>query len=197
MKKMIVSSLLAVLLVPGTQVFAQFKSPMKAAKNWDNLRRIVVNAVHNPKAPRIISWVPARFVKGEKIGTSVVQVPQKITPVTRSMLIKAGKSADAKHMQLLANQFLLGTPGEHGYGKVFYEDQSELARDLNEFYHGNADVYEGPDGRKVKFYMLPVDGILYKPLGYKTPVVLNSNEYFVIYDTQTGTGTIAENKPEV
>ncbi len=45
--------------------------------------------------------------------------------------------------------------------------------------------------------MLPVDGILYQPAGYKTPVVLKADEYFVIYDTQSRTGKIAEHTPEV
>ena len=58
-------------------------------------------------------------------------------------------------------------------------------------------LFIGPDGREVKLYALPVDGILYKAPGYKVPVVLNSNEYFVIYDVKAQTGKIAENRPEI
>ena len=80
---------------------------------------------------------------------------------------------------------------------MLYRDQTALARDLDSFYNGQADIYVGPDGRQVKLYLLPVDGILYKPTGYTDAVVLNSDEKFVIFDVASQTGKIADNIPEV
>ncbi|MBO5911394.1 MAG: hypothetical protein J6Q05_04295, partial [Elusimicrobiaceae bacterium] len=100
-------------------------------------------------------------------------------------------------MYALGTQFVSGAYGEPGYGKAFYETQAQLARDLDTFYQGQAEVYVGPDGREVKLYALPVDGILYQPVGYKKPVVLNSNEYFVVYDVTAKTGKIVDNRPEI
>ncbi len=197
MNKMRIGSGVAVILLASPCAFAQFNNPAKMARNWTNLQRVVARTTQIQPVTTVISWVPSRFVKGGKIGLSPLPLPQQLTPVTRSILTKVKGPVEVKHMHRLANQFVLWAYGEHGYGKAFYDDQTQLARDLHNFYDAQPDTFIGPDGHEVKLYALPVDGILYKPLGYKTPVVLNPDEYFVIYDTQTDTGKIAQNKPEV
>ncbi len=195
MNQKIVVSLLAVLLMPGASAFAQFKNPVKAAKNFTNLSRVVLNKAQRPYTME--SWVPARFVATQKIELNSLQTPKRITPVTASLVAKAGYKATRQDMHDLGMKFIVGQHGETASGKAFYEDQSQLARDLDAFYKGNADTFISPDGRNVKLYALPVDGILYKPAGYATPLVLNSKEYFVIYDVKAKTGRIADNNPEV
>ena len=73
-------------------------------------------------------------------------VPQDITPVTASLVTKAGNQADLSRMKTLAEQFVFKSAKDPGYDKAFYEDQSQLARDLDAFYKGNAQVYLGPGG---------------------------------------------------
>ena len=197
MHKTVVSSCVAVLLLAAPNAFAQFKNPAKAAKNLANLDRIVTAAAQKGAQSGVVSWVPARFVPSGKVLLQPVQMPIVRTPVTASLLHKIPASANALHVKALASQFIMGAYGEHGHGKAFYEDQTELARDLVAFYDGKLETRIGPDGHEVNLLALPVDGIVYKPVGYSAPVVLNSDEYFVIYNTQTGTGQIAENKPEV
>lgn len=192
--KKAVTCCLAVLVC--TPAFAQFKNPVKATKNLSNLERSVTLA-QQVSPSHITSWVPSYFVPSQKVSLQTVPVPVKRTPVTASLLNRVGHFPEPVHMRALGSKFIMGGFGEHGYGKAFYEDQTELARDLHAFYEGKADTLIGPDGHKVKLYALPVDGILYKPVAYRFPVVLNSREYFVVYDTQTQTGRIAKNTPEV
>lgn len=201
MKKISVVSLLAFVLFPGSPAFTQPRNPVKAAVNLANVERVVADAVtQNVKEASIQealinAWVPAHFVSSEKVTLQAVVVPTQYTPVTASLLNQIPPSANENHMRALASRFILGGYGEHGYGKAFYEDASELARDLDRSYQGNAEIRVGPDGREVKLYALPVDGILYKPVGYSTPKVLNSQDYFVIYDVKAQTGKIADNIP--
>ena len=197
MHKTVVSSCVAVLLLAAPNAFAQFKNPAKAAKNLANLDRVVTAVAQKASRGEIVAWVPARFVPSGQVLLQPVQMPIVRTPVTASLLHKIPASANALHVKALSSQFIMGAYGEHGYGKAFYEDQTELARDLVAFYDGKLETRIGPDGHEVNLLALPVDGLLYKPAGYKTPVVLNSQDYFVIYDTQTATGQIAKNTPEV
>lgn len=190
MQKIIVSSLVAVLLVPAAPVFAQFKNPAKAAKNLANLERLIVKDAQG--ARKIVPVLtPGAF-------------PHQVTPVSKSwrLYMKNIYGDGFPIVQKFATKHVmiplpLVVSEWNCLGKTFYEDQATLARDLDTFYRGKADVLKGPDGREVKLYALPVDGILYKPSEYSVPVVLNSQEYFVIYDVAAKTGKIAENIPAV
>lgn len=192
------------LLLVENVAFAQFKQLTKTAQNMKNLEAAVTRRIVEP------AWqvqVPTRFVPGGQVRLSPVSFPYRITPVTVVFMDKilANNHKPLTNIEVLSKvgnrlareegmRFVLG---EHAVGKAFYEDQSELARDLDQFYEGKADEWVGPDGHVVKFYALPVDGILYKPVGYQVPVVLNPKDYFVIYDVQAHTGKIADNTPQV
>ena len=199
MNQKIVVSLLTVLLVPGS-AFAQFKTKAQAAKNLANLDRVVARATKGVVIGRpVVTDLPPGLVRGNAIGLLRVKMPKAITPVNKSYVTflnnKFQELSTFPTPESLAG--ITANEWAPNSQRVFYQDQAELARDLNKFYDGKADVLISPEGRKVKLYALPVDGILYKPVGYTDPVVLNSSEYFVIYDVAAQTGRIAENTPEV
>ncbi len=223
MKRSIVGTLVVAFILSGTQAFAQFKLSPKSAKNLANLERVVARAAHPPVSGRpVANRLPEGWVSGNAMALLRVKMPKTITPANKSyatllnrqfMELKstmAGKSGmvrfgEKSYMNVPAFQDI-STPanlanivadGWTWFGSPIYEDANLLAKNLNEFYDGNADVLIGPDGREAKLYTLPVDGTLYKPAGESTPLVLNSNEYFVVYDVQNQTGKIMENKPEV
>lgn len=201
MKKSILICLI-VLLAGGTNIFAQFvKGSAEAAKNLENLDRVITRASKGAVLGRPVVTIPAGVVAGNTVGLLRVTMPKVVTPVTQSYIkllntnFVPGLSAyptPESVADALAHEWV-GKNGE----RVFYENQAALAKDLDAFYKGDAKVFVGVDGHKVKLYTLPVDGILYKPLGYRTPVVLNSKEYFVIYDIESKTGQIAANEPEI
>lgn len=202
MKKPVLGSMLVVLLLSSVPAFAQFKNPVKAAKNLANLDRVVARAAKTPAIGRpVVTNLPPGLVRGNAIGLLRVKMPKTVTPVNKSYVTflqnsVAGEGRFANgtvkdYAEIVATEWVF-TP-QH----VFYEDQAQLARDLDEWYHGKADIRISPDGREVKLYALPVDGIVYKPVGYEVPVVLNSNEYFVIFDVESQTGKIADNIPAV
>ena len=210
MKKIAVSSLVIVLVVSGTHVFAQFKNLSQTAKNLTdkvavnqaNLERVISRAAQPARLGYPVVQVPAGVVTGNAVGVSWVKAPQAVTPVTQSYLkhlkqILIPNYTPKSNLEKAAKTATHEWMGQTNHQGAFYTDQSQLARDLDAFYEGNAEVYVGPDGRKVKLYALPVDGILYRPVGYKDPVVLNSQEYFVIYDLSSHSGKIAENIPAV
>ena len=200
--------LLLVLCLSGTSAFAQFgKNLVKAGVNARNLERIVAKAGQHSTIGRAVVSVPTKVVSSGYVVLTVRAIPTEITPANASFAslvhkIGDGSFASGKLLEeragWVANEW--GNVGPHGApskGKGFYEDQTALAKDLDNFYHGQAEVMIGPDGREVKLYTLPVDGILYQPVGYITPLVLLSDEYFVIYDIASQTGKLAENTPEI
>lgn len=202
MKKIAVSSLVIVLVVSGTHVFAQFKNPAKATKNLTHLERVIARAAQPARLGYPVVQLPAGVVTGNAVGLSWVKAPQAVTPVTQSYnkhlkQILAPSYTVKIDLEIAAKTAIHEWMGQTNNQGVFYTDQSQLARDLDAFYEGNAETYIGPDGREVKLYALPVNGILYQPAGYAQPMVLNSNEYFVIYDVASRSGKIAENIPEV
>ncbi len=223
MKRSIVGTLVVAFILSGTQAFAQFKLSPKSAKNLANLERVIARAAHPPVSGRpVANGLPDGWVSGNAMALLRVKMPKTITPANKSyatllnrqfMELKstvAGKAGmvrfgEGSYLNVPASQEI-STPaslanivadGWTWFGSPIYEDANLLAKNLNEFYDGNADVLIGPDGREAKLYTLPIDGILYKPTGESTPLVLNSNEYFVVYDVQSQTGKIMENKPEV
>ena len=132
------------------------------------------------------------MIPGNAIGLLRVQMPITVTPVTHSY-VQYLRTLGAKRPVDLIPHNWMGPKGEH----VLYANQNDLARDLDKFYQGQADVYQSPGGRPVKLYALPVDGLLYGPAEYEVPLVLNADEYFVVYDMLSKTGNIVENIPQV
>lgn len=196
MRNAYIVGLLAVLMVPGTSAFAQFRQLAKRAANFQKLETSVKRAALNQVKgkPVISAWVPKTFVAGEQVGLTGVALPSQVNIATVSFFYK---NSEFPHLSApeVGAQFLVGSHGMPPAGKAFYEDQSELAQHLDTFYEGRG-VTSSVGNRTVKLYSLPVDGILYKPAGYQEPVVLNSDEYFVVYDIDSHAGKLVENTPE-
>ena len=189
-------SLLTILAVPGACAFAQFTStPARSALNARNIKQVLVRRLSEVSAGFSVR-VPTHVLKEGYVYLRPVTMPLSITPANRSLFSKAEANSHSYPLRSLAIDFV-SRPVKSELDRAFYEDQSTLARDLNAFYEGKSPIYRGLDGHVVQLYALPVDGLLYKPVGYQVPVVLNSNDYFVIYDVKNKTGHIADNTPEV
>ncbi len=200
MQKTIASSLLAVLLLPAAPAFAQFKTPIKATVNQLRLTRAVANVDRGVSRLGGHAWrVPAGLITGNRVPLTAATTnvrPDIDSPAFRNLLTYR----DNALKKLLfyggrkenLNAWIV-THWDMAHGKAFYNDQTALAKDLDAFYKGAGTVRIAPDGHTVKIYALPVDGILYMPFGYSSPVLLTSNEYFVVYDPQTKTGKLVEN----
>lgn len=200
MNAKMVACLVVLFCMPGAQAFAQFKNAAQSAKNIANLERVVTRATHKAVVGRpIVTNLPQGLVRGSAVALSRVEAPKVITSVTKSYATllsdrRAGSLDNERNKEVtqsLANEWAANSK------RVFYEDQTQLAHDLNEFYKGKADMLIGPDGHTVKLYALAANGILYKPVGYQVPLVLNADEYFVVYDVKAKTGQIVQNKPEI
>lgn len=208
MRKIVVLGVSSFLFLTGNHAFAQFKQLARSAQNMKRLQSFTARGAADTLLKS--NWrvkVPTHVVPTGEISVLPVRFPKQITPVTVVLIDKlfTNCSVSLTNSQAITTignhlarakglQFALG---ENPVGKAFYENQSELARDLDRFYEGKSEEKIGPDGHVVKFYPLPVDGILYKPVGYQVPVVLSPENYFVIYDVQTKTGQIADNTPQV
>ncbi len=235
-RRIVIVSLVAALLSPATNGFAQFQLVAKSARNLANLERAVAQASIKPtwlnrtlgRAPGIgrpvVTDLPAGIVPGNAIALQYVAMPQTVTLVNKSYItylndfynstVRSKEYPTPAHFARLAVHEWIEPAIYTGYHRdpitgeivmegnrtvsnVLYTQQEKLAQDLNAFYNGKADILVGPDGRAVKLYALPADGILYMPEECSTPLVLNASDYFVIYDVVAKTGKIAENKPEV
>lgn len=194
MQKIIVSSLVIILFMLSTHAFAQFKNPIKTTKNLMNLERVVVRATKPSAVGRQIVRVPNAIIKNNQVALTSVDFPIRTISVSNNC-----NRLKFENWKLNSYNKLLQMPYKwiSAGGKAFYTSQTQLVRDLHAFYSSNTQIRIGPDGREIKLYALPVDGILYKPVGYSKPVVLNSQDYLVIYDVASNTGQIAENTPEV
>ena len=191
MKKRVISSLVAVLLLCTVPAFAQFRNMAEGAKNLANLDIALTRATQRAVIGRpVVNHLPLGIAPNA-VGLLRVKMPKVVTPVNHSYVQYVNR-VGVENLKLIPHDWV-GPKGEH----VLYDNQTQLARDLDAFYNGEADIYVGPDGHSVKLYALPVDGLLYKPQGYEVPLVLNSNEYFVVYDLETQTGIIAQNTPQV
>lgn len=190
-------------LVPSA-AFAQFaKSPLHAARNRANLERALKKATLAPRTSLTVTVSPT-LVPGGRVQLTPVHLPKITTPANdtyvRMVRPLVGWFRDIglskPEVERVVATSWKNIPGEFAPGaKAFYQDQSTLARDLDRFYSGQGSVFIGPGGKKVKLYVLPVNGILYQPAGYKEPVVLNAKDYFVMYDMQSKTGQLMECEP--
>ena len=190
MKKVGTSMLLVLMILSATGAFAQVKLSPWSAKNVANLNRAISRATAPAIGCPVVTHLPAGLVPGNAVGLQSISMPRIVTPVNRSY-IQYVHQVGKERLNLIAHNWM-GPKGE----RALYDDVNQLARDVDAFYKGQADIYLGPDGRQVKLYMLPVDGLLYKLEGCKVPVVLNPQEYFIIYDLATQTGQIAQNTPQ-
>ncbi|MBP5404242.1 MAG: hypothetical protein J6Y17_04045 [Elusimicrobiaceae bacterium] len=202
MKKGLLPILIVALCLTATSAFAQFKLPLKTATNWANLERVVARNMQGPLVGQRWAKVPTSVVQSGRIVLSPSRFPQEITPVSRvwrQYLVNLYGTGfpNVQKVAQIASYTDLPLVVENWQGLAFYTNQSALAQDLHKFYKGKGDIRVSPTGREVILYALPVDGILYKPSKYTFPLVLNPNQYFVIYDVKAKTGKIAENKPEV
>ena len=187
MKKVGTSMLLTLMTFSATGAFAQTKLSPWSAKNVAQLNRVISRATAPALGRPVVTHLPAGMVPGNAVGLLSIPMPRIVTPASISY-IQYVRKLGTDRVNLIAHNWI-GPKGEH----VLYHDQNQLARDVHTFYKGESDTYIGPDGRAVKLYMLPVDGILYKLEGCKVPVVLNPQDYFIVYDLQTNTGKIAPN----
>ena len=206
MHKYIFTSLFILSMMIPSAAFAQFaKGSPRALLNAKRLERAMRKATATPKIPRYIGIkvpVSNTLVTWGQVVVFPIISPTIKTPANYSFvktiepLEQWFKEIDVERSEI-AKMIAISwqrTPGEFEQGaKVFYRDQSVLARDLHQFYSGKGPLYRAPNGRRVKLYALPVNGILYQPADYEVPVVLNSYEYFVVYDVEAGTGQLAEN----
>ncbi len=197
MKKTVIGILFIASILSATNAFAQFKNPVKTVKNLMNLERVVSRAAKHPMDSRQIIKVPAGIIENNKVAltTPVLNRAARYTPVMAS-LVKYINSLAAVRAKTIDGYSFLPSFWVMKGGQALYRDQASLTDDLKKFYE-DVDSYVSADGREVKLYALPVDGILYKPAGYNKPVVLNAQDYFVIYDVASQTGKIAENRPEI
>ncbi len=218
MKRFVVWSCMLALAASSAPAFAQWQklgtslekgikyaNPADPKLNMTRLQRALGNvSVKTGVAP---ASIPAHLRLGDKISVGVVKMPSKADNVTASYLYKAKnlalkakvageKSTEQQLQRRIADEWTHGPGKNMGKGKMFYDNQAELARDLNEFYDGAGVTVESPSGRMLKLYMLPVNNILYKPAGYTEPIVLAAREYFVAYDVAGKTGQLVKRSPE-
>lgn len=197
MPKNYVLAVCALLLLPAG-AFAQFKNLPKASRTAKNVssavERMTSKRMNQPTV--IQSFVPKEFAARRSIAVTGAVRPQQANAANAGFLymLKANPGVPAHEV---GGRFLLGHAGEPPAGKAYYSSQSELAQNLNTFYQGRGVVRQGPDGRNVKLYSLPVDGILYKPVGYSRPVKLSSEDFFVIYDMEHKTGQLVSNTEQM
>lgn len=210
MKKSIVWMLLAVLSVCGTSSFAQWRSVAQAAQNAAKRQNFVSRRVTSATRQRVppmrvaermglkdMKYVtvkpPLLPTAGNKVNASYLYKYEHIKRLTEQQGLSV---PDSEIQEMMARRWIVGPEDGPGVGNAFYEDQSALARDLNEFYEGSGIEVE-VGGQLAKLYALPVDGILYKPAGYTEPVVLTAESDFVVYYPKTKTGQIVENTPQM
>lgn len=187
-KVILLCTLFVTAAVPSAH--AQFKNPAKATRNFRNLERIVQNAATRPSGTAALHvHIPAGIIAGNATVLTATKTPQTTTPVSASLEFR-------QKMRTIPSRPLPQTWISAG-GLGFYDNQARLARDVDHFYGGSGVTRKSPDGKTVKLYMLPVEGILYKPVGYSTPIVLNPETDFIIYEVESHTGKLAQNTPEV
>ena len=207
MKKIVVWSML-VLIVTSSPAFAQINWG-KLGKNFGkNVNKQVENqitreAILNSTTGVRPASLPAHLKLGSQAFVNSIKKPQADL-VNASYLYKAKRLADhAKSVKIklsdvevrraLANEWIQ-RPGQNVGAGVFYDNQAQLARDLNEFYGGSGSAVE-VGGKLLKLYALPIDKILYKPAGRNIQVI-TSEEYFVVYDPAAKTGQLVKKTPE-
>ena len=182
---------LLLLVGPLNGVAFQLPKGVKCnAKFPAKIERQILKQTHAYSSFTVKVQAPARLVAQQQVLLKGVAVPQSVTPASISFLHKL-KNHPGVSAQQMGSWFVLGHAGQSPVGTGFYDDPTRLAQHLNQFYQGQGVVVKSPvNGHSIKLYGLPVDGILYKPQNYDTPVPLLSDKHFVAYDLEDGTGHI-------
>lgn len=188
MKKILSCLILIVgFLLASLYGFSQIVKPAKAVKNLTNLERALARATQAGR--------PAIDAVG-RLGFAQVLSAERGNPVGQSYARYFRRHFPTSNLSVVPSRVFdnwLNQPGE----RAFYTNPTQLAKDLDAFYEGDTNILISPDGREVKLYMLPVDGILYQPESYEEPISLHSRDYFVAYDITNQTGQLFENKSTV
>ncbi len=209
MKKIVVSLVGILLFLTSNFAFAQIDKVYKGARSVQELNNVVERAVVSQLHIEPV-WhvrIPAGITH-ENWATLKASVPANM-PVEslRINLSEFRQTVAAKEVSSLNmrgdRQDIDGWLLEQWAfsGKGFYEDDGALAQDLDAFYTNFQSEksfarYQSTLGEEVRFYPLPVNGILYKPVGHDAPLLLDSNHYFIIYNVATKTGQVApQNSP--
>lgn len=198
-KYLLISLLVGLTALPSAAQFA--KHSLKAAANMKNLERIpllVERAAARPRVGASIVAVPKGLVNGNKVLLTPSALPWRKTPAGESLALYQ-KTLQETHPTALDKQTMptLEQAWLEAGGKAFYTDQTTLARALENFYGGKSTIMRSPEGKMVRIYALPVDGILYKPVGYTEPVVLQAKDDCVVYDIETREGKLISNTPDL
>lgn len=199
MKRITVGAAVVMLAFSGTVSFAQIRDFVNSAKNLRNLAQVIANARSNSRKITVVG-VPTSVVRSGIIGLKNAPTPSEYTPVTASLINYRRRpvfkfNVWGKIFPVYEGNRVVGR--EHIVGRGFYRSATALANDLHLFYGGKGAVWMGRKGNKVKFYAMPMNGILFQPEGWSKPLVLNSEDYFVTYDIETQQGRILENRPSV
>ncbi len=195
---------IVVLIHTATVSFAQVNPLEVAVKTASQVERITQQSISLPavvrnapylavKAPipqpsgNIMPNAPVTLVKLYDVRIPVMAT---ITPVNISLIEKTIRLKAQRYEPSLAMEWV-----ERG-GKALYQSQQELAEDLHAFYRGKGYRRLKANGDEVLYYMLPVDGIVYQPLG-RRPVALEASRDFMIYYPAEHTGQLASNEPMI
>lgn len=193
-----------ILCCTSTIAFAQIKPVEEAVQAVNQVQHAVQSGVVVPSVVRNTPYLPVTIQMPEFSGLVRANAPRvsvnlydvrlplsaTITPVNISLIEKTVKTKMKRLQPTLALEWI-----QKG-GKALYQTQEELAQDLHVFYAGKGYRRLSPGGKEVLFYMLPVDGIIYQPLG-RRPVALEAKRDFIIYYPAKKWGQLASNEPGV
>lgn len=200
-RTVLLSALLATAMVSpaSAQFLKESERAFRNLRNIDNLITRAGAAAGRASTESLRVSIPDGILKGNYTVLTAAQLPAQITPANASLAYQYANMSKSDARNRLQDD-LLNYPLQEAWllsgGQGFYQNQSQLAHALDFFYDGRGVTRKF--GRKtVKLYTLPVEGILYKPVGYTDPVLLNSDAYFVVYEPDTQTGQLVENTPEM
>ena len=204
MKKAVVGVISSLLFLTGTAVFAQIEKVYEVTRGMQELQAAVERSVaaHRVAMPSLQVQVPAGVTSLGRVSLQAA-LPINMMPALQNTLSQFRNTVVTPEVTSLNMQgdwqntelWLLNQWVAKG-GKGFYEGPDALAQDLDAFYKGfqaadTFEEYESVLGEVVRFYPLPVSGILYRPSGFNRPIILSSDEYFVIYNPATKAGQVA------
>lgn len=210
MKKITVSLMGILLFLTGNLAFSQIDKMYKGVRQLEKLDNVVERAVRS-QMPIVPVWhvrIPAGItpenwvtlkasipvnMSVKSLRSDLNQFRQTVAAAEVSSLNKRGDRQDIDTWVLEQWSF--------SGGKGFYSDENALASDLDAFYAQyeaaeSFTQYVSEIGEVVRFYPLPVNGILYKSMGYGEPILLDANHFLIIYNPATKTGQLApQNSP--
>ncbi len=206
MRKLVVWSSIAVLLFASANAFAGF--------SFKRIKRIKVgNVTLRAKGRNVLVADSPTMIRRIKVGGKTFRVksykvrqpnkgPRAIRPsqsahtaAIAARVERAVTRAEQARVKPLTSEekaFLADLWKENG-GKMVYDDQAKLVQDVVSFYENQGlagQRIEGPYGHEVLRYDLPADGIVFYRPGYNNRRVLNTENYFIMYDPANHYGQI-------